>query len=111
MSPTSNVLLEFDPDAASLGNGKPLSDGLSVAAQLGKTLWVANDETLSLERLTLAPGAGLAARALGHVSFPLADYLDLPVPPSTCLSHPRPPPTNGKKRTWKAWPTWTEFSG
>lgn len=83
MSPTSNVLLEFDPAAASLGNGKPLSDGLSVAAQLGKTLWVANDETLSLERLTLAPGAGLAARALGHVSFPLADYLDLPVPPST----------------------------
>ncbi|WP_246237994.1 DUF3616 domain-containing protein [Pseudomonas akapageensis] len=32
---------------------KDLCDGLSAVAQIGDTLWVVNDDTLSLERLTL----------------------------------------------------------
>jgi hypothetical protein len=80
MTPTGKLPLEFAPATGSLGTGKALRDGLSVVARIGASIWVANDESLSLERLTLVPGEAPAARH--HVSFPLADYLDLPVPPS-----------------------------
>ncbi|MGH8387350.1 MAG: hypothetical protein ACRESJ_17970 [Pseudomonas sp.] len=46
-------MLRFDPAFASL------RDGLSVAQQIGNTLWVANDEITNLERLAIqdtAPG-------------------------------------------------------
>ena len=80
-----NVVLEFDPTTATIGKGKALRDGLSVVVQIGKTLWVANDETLSLERLTLTIDSETGQRIQGreHTSFALADYLVLPVPPST----------------------------
>lgn len=76
MSERSNaVMLRFDPALASL------RDGLSVALQIGGTLWVANDETTSLERLTIQPAVpGEAVLCDEHQSFPLGDYLDLPVP-------------------------------
>lgn len=79
-----NVVLEFAPSTAPLGKGKALRDGLSVVAQIGATLWVANDETISLERLTLTIDSETGQRIQGreHASFALADYLDLPVPPS-----------------------------
>lgn len=79
-----NVVLNFDPATASIGKGKALRDGLSVVAQIGETLWVANDETLSLERLTLTRDSVTSMPAYGraHTTFPLADYLDLPMPPS-----------------------------
>ena len=72
--------LEFGPKQDDLGKGKELRDGLSVALQIGNTLWVANDESISLERLTL----GTTGRSRNfthagqHKQFPLVDYLQLP---------------------------------
>lgn len=68
------VMLHFDPALASL------RDGLSVALQMGNTLWLANDETTSLERLTIqesAPGDVVVCDE--HQSFSLLEYLDLPL--------------------------------
>ncbi len=82
MSPSNIVLLEFHPVRDDLGKGKELRDGLSVALQMGSTLWVANDETVSIERLTLfeAENSGTSRTAGAHVQFALADFLHLPVP-------------------------------
>ncbi|HMS82463.1 MAG TPA: hypothetical protein PKD12_02285 [Nitrospira sp.] len=44
------VLLQFDPDLNAIGQNQSLRDGLSVALKIGETLWVANDETISMER-------------------------------------------------------------
>lgn len=78
MSDRSNaVILSFARAFASLRNG------LSVAQRIGDTLWVANDETTSLERLTIqhaAPGEEVICDE--HQSFPLMAYLDLPIPES-----------------------------
>lgn len=76
MSERSNaVMLRFDPALAQL------RDGLSVALQIGGTLWVANDETTSVERLTVQPAVpGEVVLCDEHQSFPLGEYLDLPVP-------------------------------
>lgn len=76
MSDRSNfALLSFDPAFASL------RDGLSVAQQIDNTLWVANDETTSLERLTIQAAApGSVVTCDEHQSFQLLDYLDLPAP-------------------------------
>ncbi|MEG0859169.1 MAG: DUF3616 domain-containing protein [Pseudomonas sp.] len=69
------VMLRFDPALASL------RDGLSVALRIGGTLWVANDETTSLERLTIQDAApGDVVTCDEHQSFPLGTYLDLPMP-------------------------------
>lgn len=82
MSRTQTVLLEFDPNLNKLHKGKKLSDGLSAVVQVGQTLWVANDETLSLERLSRQPGSRDGdIRYAGHRQFPLRDYLQLPVAP------------------------------
>jgi len=84
MNPTSTVDLEFDPDRDDLGKGKKLRDGLSVALQIGNTLWVANDESISLERLTLMSegNAGHYRHGRHHQQFSLDDYLRLPEAPS-----------------------------
>jgi len=73
--------LEFSPP---LANGKPLRDGLSAIVQTGNSLWLANDESLSLERLTLVrEGAPPSLRSASqHRQFRLADYLKLPVTPT-----------------------------
>jgi hypothetical protein len=57
---------------------KPLRDGLSAVVCQGNTLWLANDESVRLERLILSSCGQQAAQ---HASFSLADYLQLPVPP------------------------------
>lgn len=82
MSGASVVLLEFDPELNAFGKDKSLRDGLSVALQIGDTLWVANDETISLERLSLVAGGntGPYSYARHHKQFSLNDYLRLPVP-------------------------------
>jgi hypothetical protein len=67
------LTLEFDPVLDDAKGRKELRDGLSAVLQVGPTLWVANDESSTVERLTLD---GLHAG--GHVQFPLADLLDLP---------------------------------
>jgi len=70
-----SLTMEFQPALDDAKGGKELRDGLSAALQVGRSLWVANDESSTLERLTLA-----GPRAAGHVQFALADLLDLPVP-------------------------------
>lgn len=83
MSGASLVLLEFDPELNAFGKDKSLRDGLSVAVQIGDSLWVANDETISLERLALIAGGKTGPYRYGrhHKQFSLDDYLRLPVPP------------------------------
>jgi hypothetical protein len=56
----------LDPD-------KDLRDGLSALTRQGEHLWVANDETTSLERLTIE-----GDQAVAHRSFDLTDFLELP---------------------------------
>ncbi|MEC4717725.1 DUF3616 domain-containing protein [Noviherbaspirillum sp. CPCC 100848] len=84
MTTSRRLLLEFHPEHNDFSKGKELCDGLSVVLQIGDTLWVANDETVSLERLSLAHGKDgkECARAGGHKQFPLSDYLRLPAPPT-----------------------------
>lgn len=82
MSRTRTVLLEFDPDLNKLRKDKKLSDGLSAVVQIGDALWVANDEALSLERLSRQRETGDGAiRFADHQQFPLHDFLQLPAPP------------------------------
>ena len=78
MNPTSTINLEFSFEHADLGKGKELRDGLSVALQIGDTLWVANDESISLERLSLIKDASHYRYGL-HKQFSLDDFLKLPV--------------------------------
>ena len=82
MSGTNVVLLEFDPELNAFGKDKSLRDGLSVVVQIEDTLWVANDETTSLERLSLVVGENTGSYCYGrhHKQFSLDDYLRLPVP-------------------------------
>lgn len=67
------LLLEFQPSLDDAKGRKELRDGLSAVLQVGGTLWVANDESSTVERLVLQ-----GRRAAGHVQFALADLLDLP---------------------------------
>lgn len=82
MNPTNIILLEFDSKLND--KDKKLSNGLSVVVQIGDTLWVANDETISLERLTLTKAGSTGEYVYGgeHTQFSLNDYLHLPVPPT-----------------------------
>jgi Protein of unknown function (DUF3616) len=81
MKASGTVLLEFHPKLNSIGNDKELCNGLSAVVQIGDTLWVANDEAISLERLTLTRGKDRGVDAYGreHQRFSLGDYLRLPV--------------------------------
>ncbi|WP_151636259.1 DUF3616 domain-containing protein [Noviherbaspirillum aerium] len=84
MTTHQHLLLEFQPEHNDFSKGKELRDGLSVVLQIDDTLWVANDETISLERLSIAREKDDEGRtcARGHRQFPLNDYLRLPVPPT-----------------------------
>lgn len=73
--PTSTVRLEFDPARNSLGDGKELRDSLSVVAHAGRNLFVASDETTTVERLTTEDG-GRTFRH--HATFALGDFIRLP---------------------------------
>ncbi|MBQ5945908.1 DUF3616 domain-containing protein [Massilia sp. ST3] len=83
MHPSNIVLLEFHPEQDNLTHDKELRDGLSVALRMGKTLWLANDESVSLERLTLADSdsSGKSSFTRDHKQYALHDFLDLPLPP------------------------------
>ena len=106
MNPTSTVDLEFNPERDDLGKEKELRNGLSVALQIGNTLWVANDESISLERLSLIEGGNTGNYKCGrhHKQFPLDNYIQLPE---------RLPmiPRTWKRWTWKGWTTKTAISG
>lgn len=82
MNTTNIVHLDFNPDHNALSTSKELRDGLSGVVWIGDSLWVANDETISLERLSLVKGAS-KDRVLvfgDHKQFQLDEYLRLPSP-------------------------------
>lgn len=81
------AFLKFSSKQQNLGRGKELRAGLSAVVQIGDTLWLANDETISLERLSLVTGeAGDDSLSFGnHTRFSLSDYLQLPASASTDL--------------------------
>jgi len=83
MHPSNIVLLEFHPERDELCYGKELRDGLSVALGTGSSLWLANDESVSLERLTVCEedSTGRSSFTREHRQYALHDYLDLPMPP------------------------------
>ncbi|MDG4548961.1 MAG: DUF3616 domain-containing protein [Candidatus Contendobacter sp.] len=82
MNRTGTLLLEFNPNLNQLRKDKKLWDGLSAVAQVGDTLWVANDEALSLEQLFRRDETSNGdIRYASHRQFPLRDFLELPTPP------------------------------
>lgn len=83
MHPSNIVLLEFHPERDELCYGKELRDGLSVALRMGSALWLANDESVSIERLTVCEedSTGNSSFARGHRQYALHDFLELPLPP------------------------------
>lgn len=83
MNRIGTVLLKFDLRLNKLRKDKKLSDGLSAVVRIGQTLWVANDESLSLERLSRQDGTDDGPiRYADHQQFSLHDFLRLPAPPS-----------------------------
>lgn len=82
MNRVSAVLLAFDPQLNKLSKKKELRHGLSAVVQLGDTLWVANDESITLERLAVQEiDSDGNSRYGAHEQFALPDYLALPAPP------------------------------
>ncbi|MFC5511674.1 DUF3616 domain-containing protein [Massilia jejuensis] len=83
MHPTNIVLLQFHAEHDNLTHDKELRDGLSVVLRMGRTLWLANDETVSLERLTLeeTDSTGRTSFTRDHRQYRLHDFLRLPLPP------------------------------
>ena len=71
--PSGEITLVLD-QRSTLDRKADLRDGLSAIARQGSHLWLANDETTSLERLTLETGD----EARAHRSFDLTDLLELP---------------------------------
>jgi len=71
-APSGEVTLVLD-QPSTLAAGDDLRDGLSAVVHDGSHLWLVNDETTSLERLTLRRD-----RAEDHRSFDLTGVLDLP---------------------------------
>ena len=63
---TKSPILEFGQDE--------LRDSLSAVVVAGNHLWLASDETTSIERLSSGDGTTFSA----HSSFPLKDLIDLP---------------------------------
>ncbi|WP_338581767.1 DUF3616 domain-containing protein [Pseudomonas sp. MAG733B] len=83
MSCIGKVLLKFDSQF-DVNEKKKLRDGLSAVLQIDQTLWLANDETLSLERLTVTSQAAVGELIYaGHQQFALNELLDLPSPPTS----------------------------
>jgi hypothetical protein len=71
--PAGEIKLVLDQQSTLDVDGD-LRDGLSAVVRQSDRRWVANDETTSLERLTLENGG----RAGAHHSFDLTRFLDLP---------------------------------
>lgn len=81
MSKNASALLEFK-SKLNLATDKKMRDGLSGVVQIGKTLWITNDETITLERLTYqGTDKDGVHRFSDHQQFSLNDYLRLPAPP------------------------------
>ncbi|MGE8064811.1 DUF3616 domain-containing protein [Pseudomonas sp. NPDC089569] len=79
MNRAAKVLLKFDSQY-DLDEKKKLRDGLSAVVQIGQTLWLANDETLSLECFDCQDQAAVQKVYDNHRQFALGDLLQLPAP-------------------------------
>jgi hypothetical protein len=77
------VRLQFDPAADLLASGKRLSDGMSAAASIADTLWLAHDEANSIERLRAEKTRTGAIRYARHRRFDLEDLVALPAVAAT----------------------------
>jgi hypothetical protein len=69
-----HVLLQFDPKLSRTEDGKEERGDLSVAVEIGDTLWVASDETIRLTRL----GRNGEDAYASHAVFDIAKFVDLP---------------------------------
>lgn len=83
MKQIGGATLAFDRKLSMLGGHKALRQGLSVVARIGDSLWLANDEAITLERLTLSTGPDQhEPHFADHRQFALHDYIKLPLPRS-----------------------------
>ncbi len=73
-TPVFTVPLYFDRDPGGLSDPERLREGLSAVERTGEHLWLACDETPTLERLTLRADGSFGA----HRTYALADFVDLP---------------------------------
>ncbi len=73
-TPLYRVPLHFDRAPDGISDPERLREGLSAVERTGDHLWLACDETPTLERLTLRPDGSFG----GHLTFALADFVDLP---------------------------------
>lgn len=74
-------MLQFDPDLSIKGQDKLILSDLSAVELVGTDLWLASDESLTLERLSWA-GIKDGMSLFGHhAQFQLSDFLKLPKPP------------------------------
>jgi len=80
--PKRRIRLQFDRGADLLPSGKRLSDGMSAAASVGNTLWLAHDETISIETLRAEKPRTGAIRYADHRRFDLQDFIALPALPA-----------------------------
>jgi hypothetical protein len=79
---TESVELKFGIKLNKLRKKKELRHGLSAIVQVDNTLWLSNDETICLERLSLRGKTATGVYKYGkHKQFALNDYLVLPAPP------------------------------
>jgi len=77
-APVATAVLQFDPAHDRLAHGARLSGGLSAAAAVDGTLFVAHDETVAIEALRRMPARGRALRYAGHHRFDLRTFFALP---------------------------------
>lgn len=72
--PAGTLRLDFRHHAHPETPAQPVRTDVSAVEQYGRTLWVASDETCSVERLIAQENGSWG----GHQSFPLTDFLNLP---------------------------------
>lgn len=79
MPQTNFALLEFNPELNQMSGNKKLCEGLSAVVMIGDELWIANDETIGLERLACTKANSDENQTYcKHEHFALSSYLSLP---------------------------------
>ena len=79
MRHSKTVFLKFNEALNKLGK-KKLTEGLSAVVRTKRELWVANDESTSIERLTLLDDTGDTYVYGAHEQFEISRYIQLPLP-------------------------------
>jgi len=80
MNRKASLHLEFNPNSHNTNTDKRLQQGLSAVVQIGDALWVANDETTTLESLSPdKPHSSGWHTYSKHRQFSLRDYIELPM--------------------------------